>query len=230
MKQVSESQKCCETSHKDEISNTFFFTSSVEDMDRFYRALVGVMKNPGLAYGVAQSLIKEGIFTITATPIGPNLCLMEESVEGYMDLLFKDTSLWKDVWFKEIRKWKSSDVECYRATRISLYGIPFFVRNSRFIDVLLSDIGTLINPDSLQANHDRYNVIRLIVFTNLLSSINRRIRACVDGEFFNILVVEKASVSPDTNSSFKGSEYSLDRSANEEVESEQEFESGTTEG
>lgn len=93
MKQTFESQKCCEASHKEEISNNFFFKSSVEDRSRFCKALVGVVKNLGLAYGVSQSLIEEGIFTITATSLSPNLCLMEESVEGDMDLLFKDAGL-----------------------------------------------------------------------------------------------------------------------------------------
>lgn len=145
---------------------------------------------------------------------------MEESVKGDMDFLFKDAGLWKDVWFNEIRKSKSSDAECYRATRLSIYGVPCFVQKSRFIDELLSDIGTLINPDSLQAKHDKFDVIRLMAFTNLLGSINRKIRACVDGEFFNILVVEEASVSLDMKLSLKGSKYSSDRRSDEEVESE----------
>lgn len=63
-----------------------------------------------------------------------------------------------------------------------------------------------------------------------MGPINRRIRACVDGVFFNIMVVEEASVSLDKNISHKGSEYSSDRSSDDEVEGEQGSELGTAEG
>lgn len=49
--------------------------------------MIGTAKTTGLAYGVSQSLIEEGIFCIMATPLGPNLCLMEETIEGDFEAL-----------------------------------------------------------------------------------------------------------------------------------------------
>lgn len=70
----------------------------------------------GHAYGVSQILIEEGIFTVVATPLGPNLCMLEETVEGDLEALLKEGTEWKSRWFKEVRKWKPLDVECFRAT------------------------------------------------------------------------------------------------------------------
>lgn len=67
------------------------------------------MKELGLAYGVNQSLIEEGIFSIVATPLGPNLCLLEDTIEGDLEVLLKDARDWKMSWFKEIR---SEELRC----------------------------------------------------------------------------------------------------------------------
>lgn len=52
--------------------------------------MVGITVSPGLAFGVNQSLIEGGIFTVVATPMGPNICLLEETVEGDLEVLLKD--------------------------------------------------------------------------------------------------------------------------------------------
>lgn len=68
----------------------FIFNLKKEDKKKYKKARVGVTRIPGLAYGVGKSLIKEGIFLVHATSLGPNLCLLEESVEGDLDLLLKN--------------------------------------------------------------------------------------------------------------------------------------------
>lgn len=99
---------------------------------KFKSSMIGVMNKVGQAYGVNRSLIEEGIFTIKATPLGPNLCLLEESGKGDLDALLKEGVEWKNKWFKEVRKWRELDVECFIAIWISIFGIPSHVRNKRF--------------------------------------------------------------------------------------------------
>lgn len=40
---------------------------------------------------------------------------------------------------------EKTDVECFRETWVSIYGIPCFVRNIRFYETLLSNIGVVAN-------------------------------------------------------------------------------------
>ncbi|XP_058768749.1 uncharacterized protein LOC131642531 [Vicia villosa] len=178
-----------EASHK-----TFFYSSKKEETDRFQKAMVGVSKAAGMAYGVSKILLEEGIFSVVATPLGPNLCLLEEKTEGDLKLLLRDAGDWKDRWFKEVRKWTKKDVECVRAVWVSIYGIPCFVRNRRFCEILLSDIGVVVNGEELEGNQIRMDVTNVMVFTNQIESINRKIVACVDGEMYSILVKEDVMV------------------------------------
>lgn len=43
----------------------------------------------GTAYGVGMSLLEEGIFMIQVIPLGTNLCIFEENVEGDLDMILK---------------------------------------------------------------------------------------------------------------------------------------------
>lgn len=78
-----------EQSSQAEVFKYFTFNYNQEKRICLAKAKVGVTKEPGLAYGVSQSLIEEGIFTIVATLLGPNLCLLEETKEGDLELLLE---------------------------------------------------------------------------------------------------------------------------------------------
>lgn len=81
-----------------------------------------------------------------------------------------------------MRRLKIIDSECIRATRLFVYGIPYYVRNIRFLEELLSDIGNFTKSELLEDKSDRLDVLRIMALTNFLGLINRKIRACVDGE------------------------------------------------
>lgn len=72
---------------------------------------MGIAKAPCLAYGVSQSLFEEGLFSVVATSLGPNLCLLKETNEGDLDLLLQGAGEWKNRWFKEVRKWRKTDAK-----------------------------------------------------------------------------------------------------------------------
>lgn len=134
---------------------------------RYGKAFVGVASAPGLSFGMCLSLIEERIFSVTETPLGPNLCLLEESVEDELNVILEDGGGWKGKWFKEVRPWKLADVECFRASSLSLYGITCYVRIARFLEVLLSDIGTIVNLDFLNNILERLDVINCMVLQTL---------------------------------------------------------------
>lgn len=67
----------------------------------------------GLRLMLDKVFWKKGIFSIKATPLGPNICLFEENVECHLEVLLYDGGDWKRIWFKEVRMWKPTDVECF---------------------------------------------------------------------------------------------------------------------
>lgn len=65
-----------EASIKEEVNKTFFYKSKEGERSRFRKAYVGVSRKSSFAFGVSQSLMEERTFTVIATPLGPNLCLL----------------------------------------------------------------------------------------------------------------------------------------------------------
>lgn len=57
-------------------------------------------------------------------PLWVPTCLLEGLVEGEMEALVEYGRIWLGLWFKEVRKWKSEDVNPERVTWFRCYGFP----------------------------------------------------------------------------------------------------------
>lgn len=57
-------------------------------------------------------------------PLWVPTCLLEGLVEGKMEALVEDGRIWLGLWFKEVRKWKSEDVNSERVAWFRCYGFP----------------------------------------------------------------------------------------------------------
>lgn len=192
-----------------EACKSVYYNSSIEDRRKYEIAKVGLMKEPGSAYSVGRRLLEEGIFTIQVIPLGPNLCLMEESIEGELDMLLKEGSDWRSKWFKEVRGWKTIDTECTRAAKISIFGVPCYVRNRKLFEMLLTDIRVCPNLDYLPSNPARLDVTYLMIFTSHLKMIRSKVKVCLDGKWCDILIVDELMVTmEDQEQNFKDEDAS----------------------
>lgn len=63
------------------------YKPNVDEISRFQKAYVGVVENPGLTYSMKDILHGEGYFLIKVTPLGANLCMLEDLEEGEMEAL-----------------------------------------------------------------------------------------------------------------------------------------------
>lgn len=81
------------------------FNMEKEDMKRFELAYVGVMEKHGMTYNVQESLYKEGYSGIKATPLGANLCLLEEEEVGEIGAMVRESEKWAKAWFADIHPW-----------------------------------------------------------------------------------------------------------------------------
>lgn len=80
------------------------YASKEEDLAKFNKAYVGVVVDPGMSYNIQNSFELEGYFSIKVTPIGANLCLLEEFEEGVTRDLIEEGRNWWSQWFSEIRR------------------------------------------------------------------------------------------------------------------------------
>ncbi|KAI5434689.1 hypothetical protein KIW84_021493 [Lathyrus oleraceus] len=70
-----------------------FFTNE-EGLSRFQKAFIGIVENSGLTYRMQDIFHVEGYFPMKVTPLGANLCLLEEQEDGGSMALIKEVSLW----------------------------------------------------------------------------------------------------------------------------------------
>lgn len=72
----------------------FSYESNKENMARMKRAFIGVVHEARMAYNIQTSFKVEGYFAIKVSPLGANLCLLEESEEGVISDLINEGRIW----------------------------------------------------------------------------------------------------------------------------------------
>lgn len=123
------------------------YDSKEEDRSRFSNAMVAKVLMPGSVFRIQTLLDIEGLGSIKAFVLGPNLCLLEESENGVLEIPVEEgTSLWKS-WFSEIRKWKEGDVDRERLAKVRIYGIPCAAWNPIFFESLANTLGSFVSLD-----------------------------------------------------------------------------------
>lgn len=55
------------------------FNCEDKKLQRFEKSFIGVVENVGMTYNIQEAFHFEGYFRVKITPLGANLCLMEES-------------------------------------------------------------------------------------------------------------------------------------------------------
>lgn len=134
------------------------FNWDLNDLDRLDKAYMGIVENPGMTYNIQNSFHLKGYFNIKATPLGANLCLLEENEYGELEFLVSEEKDWLGQWFSEIRKWSPKDVDNERLTWLRSYGIPCHALCSEFFQFLTSTIGTYLCSDDETQNQSKFKV------------------------------------------------------------------------
>ncbi|XP_058766204.1 uncharacterized protein LOC131639756 [Vicia villosa] len=144
---------------QDEEGKALVFKASEEEKIRLSEAYVGVISNPGSSYNIQTYFEMEGVFSIKVTPVGANLCLLEEMEEGYIGELIGDGSTWWKQWFIDIKPWKSPDVDEERVSWIRINGIPCHPWCAEFFMMLANSFGSFICLDENTANKSCLDIV-----------------------------------------------------------------------
>lgn len=150
------------------------------DLSIFEKAFIGVVEEPGMTYNVQETFNIEGYFRIKVTPVGTNLCLLEEEKEGEIDVIVLEDKEWIEKWFSVIRPWTLDAVDNERLTWIRCYGVPCHAWSFKFFDFITCSVGKLISMD----------VARILVRIKYSSYLNENFNMEINNNIFNIKLVE----------------------------------------
>lgn len=133
----------------------------------------------------------DGYFSIKVTPLGDNLFLLEDLEEGEMEALLEERCDWLKHWFKEVKRWRKSDVDPERVTWLRCYSIPYHIWNPRFFEFVTATLGHYICGDDNTSRRSKMDVARLMIQTRCVVLINEVINVEVDGVLFRIKMIEE---------------------------------------
>ncbi|XP_058749527.1 uncharacterized protein LOC131622508 [Vicia villosa] len=166
------------------------YNSTEENLERFKRAFVGVIVNPGMSYNIQTSFEVEGYFSIKVTPLGANLCLLEDIDDGAVRDLIEEGRSWWSQWFSEIREWREDDVDRERATWLRVYGIPCHAWNFEFFEMIAKTVGTYVCVDDNTQKGEHMDIARILVKTPCMIALNESFSVCINGTVFKIKISE----------------------------------------
>lgn len=166
------------------------FNIEEEDMKIFERAFVGVAEKAGSTYNIQHALRVEGYFNIKATPLGANLCFLEEQEEGEIKCMIEEDKEWIASWFSEIRPWSPKDVDNERVTWMRCYGLPCHAWNSKMFSFIASTVGVFEREDDETKNLKRMDMARFLVRTKYSLVINETVNIEINNHVYSIKLVE----------------------------------------
>ncbi|XP_058725583.1 uncharacterized protein LOC131596865 [Vicia villosa] len=163
-----------------------------EDLRRFKKAFVGLVLKPGSSYNFQETLNQEGFYAIQSTPLGANMCLLEDRLEGAIQSWLADEEEWVKRWFKEVRPWNPSDVDKERITWIHCYGVPCHAWLPDVFRKILTPVGNFLCADDNTRQKTKMDVARVLVKTGDPKAILEDIEVIINGESFVVNLVEDA--------------------------------------
>ncbi|XP_058741851.1 uncharacterized protein LOC131614255 [Vicia villosa] len=162
------------------------FVSNEANKTKLSKAFVGVVQVLGYAYNIQTHFKLEGVFSIKATPLGANLCLLEEMEDGYICELISEGNTWWTQWFKEVRSLNASDVNLERVLWIRIYGVPCRAWNLDLFVSLANTFGSFICLDENTANKTCLDIARVMVRVSATFILAESLKVEVDGVEFRL--------------------------------------------
>lgn len=154
------------------------------------KAFTGKVVIPGSAYNIQTNFEMEGVFAVRITPLGANLCLLEELEDGYLSYLIGERNVWWKQWFSDIHPWKASNVDDSRITWFRFYGIPCHPWCSNFCVLLANSVVVFVCVDEIKPAGSSMDIARIMVRILVDFTMMDTVQVLIDGEVFNLIMRE----------------------------------------
>lgn len=114
------------------------FMTNEGEKRRLEKAYVREVAIPGIAVAMQDQFHGEGFFSITTTPLGANLCLLDENQEDILQEMMEGSSKWLEERFKNVRRWSPREVDQEKLVWVKEAGIPRHAWTNRFLSSSLN--------------------------------------------------------------------------------------------
>lgn len=158
-------------------------------VQKLNNAYVGKVSKSGTTYCTQEELTRRGILEIKATPMGANLVLMEETVEGALSDLLSE--VWVSEWFEEIRSWSAREIDNERVVWLRCYGVPAHAWSVDFFSFLVTGMGDFICVDENTLQKKSMDVARILYKTRVHDLVSKLIKVDIGGDVFSIKMIEE---------------------------------------
>lgn len=157
------------------------FQNEREKVERYQSAYTRELKAPGMAMTLKKIFLDEGIFIIRVTPLGLDMCILEDLVKGEVEIFVEERRSWWERRFQSLNPWKTGDVDMKRVVWLTITGIPCHVWGLRFFSMLADLWESLIHCDEQRLNMEE---ARICIKTSSKEMINDSLCVNIDGEKF----------------------------------------------
>lgn len=126
-----------------------------------------------MSYIIQEIYNMEGYFVVKATPLGTNICLLEEIEDSKLSELVESRRYRLKQWFKKIHKWDPKDVNKDRVTWLIIYDVPCHALSPDFFKFVTKHVGFYVCLEDDTMELSKMDVARILIRTSCSMVLKR---------------------------------------------------------
>ncbi|KAK2406699.1 zinc finger CCCH domain-containing protein [Trifolium repens] len=154
-------------------------------------SMVGIFKETMDYQSFSDRLLVEGQHEVKAVFMGGNMVLLQSPCEGELEEVMRFNKVWWDHCFSKIIPWKPNILSECRDIWIQIYGIPLHAWEENSFKKIAGRFGVFLDFDEATIAKHRLDVARVKLRTVRRGIIDTVLQLKVQGEFFDVWVVEE---------------------------------------
>ncbi|XP_058732712.1 uncharacterized protein LOC131604256 [Vicia villosa] len=166
------------------------FQPGYDVLSQYKNAYTGWIKEAGKMADLKSLFLEEGIFTIRITRLGPNLCILEDLVEGEVELFMEEKKSWWEQWFSKLKRWEPEDIDKERVAWIRVMGVPCHAWCEKCFCLLVDSIGVFMKCEEGTLLKNRMDVANICIRTKIQDRVDVVVRLSIEGQFFDVRMME----------------------------------------
>lgn len=135
--------------------------------------------------------MEEGLFSIRVTPLGPNLCLLEDLIEGEVEVLVEERKSWWEQWFFNIKPWDPLDIDDERYAWIRIFGVHCHVWGEWFFSTIADSLGHYVRSTEESLVKQRMDEARVCIRIKSMDKVDVSLKFNIEGVLFPIRILEE---------------------------------------
>ncbi|XP_058783228.1 uncharacterized protein LOC131657894 [Vicia villosa] len=172
------------------VPKTLFFKPCFEDVSQYKKAFTGRIKESGKMEDIKKLFLEEGIFSIRVTVLGPNLYLLEDLIEGEVELFVEERKSWWVQWFSSIKQWEPKDRDEERVTWLRVLGVPCHAWSEICFKQLVDTKGVFVRCDEGTVLKKRMDEAIICIRTKIRERLDDMVKLSIDGQLFVVSLLE----------------------------------------